>query len=95
MITDKIREAVWVLGPANLGFNPKDVTARCLRAAGANALLLSRVDGDIILLIGHWRSDKMLRYLHVQAAPLMAHYSARMLLSSNYRMIPNQEVPSN
>ena len=95
MITKEIREAVRVLGPENLGFNPSDVTARCLHAAGANALLLSGVDGDIIRLIGRWRSDEMLRYLHVQAAPLMAHYSARMLLSSNYRMIPNQEVPSN
>ena len=94
MITDTIRTAVSALGPENLGFLPKDVSARCLRAAGANALLLSGVDPDIIRLIGRWRSDEMIRYLHVQAAPLMADYSARMVQASNYRMIPNREVPS-
>jgi hypothetical protein len=33
------------------------------------ALLNGGVDTDIIRLIGRWRSDKMLRYLHVQAEP--------------------------
>ena len=94
MITETIRDAVSALGPADLGFLPKDVSARCLRAAGANALLLSGVDSDIIRLIGRWRSDEMIRYLHVQAAPLMAGYSARMVQASNYRLIPNREVPS-
>jgi len=46
LITDALRQAVTFLGP-ELGFNPKDVSARCLRAAGANAL-------------GRWRSYEML-----------------------------------
>ncbi|KAL3815966.1 hypothetical protein ACHAXA_008925 [Cyclostephanos tholiformis] len=62
-ITSCIREAVAFLGP-NLGFLPSDVSARCLRAAGATALLLAQVDPDVIRLIGRWRSDEMLRYLH-------------------------------
>ena len=45
-------------------------------------------------LIGRWRSDEMLHYLHVQAAPLMvADYSRRMLESGQYTLIPNQMVP--
>jgi hypothetical protein len=30
-------------------------------------------------LVGRWRSDEMLRYLHVQAEPTMRGFSARML----------------
>ena len=31
----------------------------------------------------------MLRYLHIQTAPLMVEYARQMLHSSDYRMIPN------
>jgi hypothetical protein len=91
-ITESLRDAVTFLGPA-LGFLPSDVTARCLRAAGANALLCSNVDTDIIRLLGRWRSDEMLRYLHLQAAPLMSDFSRRMLAGGNFTLIPNQLVP--
>eukprot|EP00956_Cyclotella_meneghiniana_P042515 scaffold248519_cov58-Cyclotella_meneghiniana.AAC.1 len=69
------------------------LSARSLRASGATALLLGQVDSDVIPLIGRWHSDEMLRYLHVQAAPLMHDYSRRMLRSSDYSSIPNQTVP--
>ncbi|EJK56667.1 hypothetical protein THAOC_23403 [Thalassiosira oceanica] len=82
------------IGPS-LGFLPEDVSARSLRAAGANALLFAKVDTDVIRLIGRWRSDEMLRYLHVQAAPLMADYSRRMITAGQYHLIPNQMVPMN
>lgn len=91
-ITNILRDTVSVLGPT-IGFLPKDVSARCLRAAGATALLLARVDTDIISLIGRWRSDEMLRYLHIQAYPLMKDYSRRMLNAGDYTVIPNQLVP--
>ena len=91
-ITKSLRDAVTFLGPS-LGFLPSDVTARCLRAAGANALLCSNVDPDIIRLLGRWKSDEMLRYLHLQAAPLMRDFSRRMLAGGNFTLIPNQMVP--
>jgi hypothetical protein len=91
-ITTCIRDAVTHLGP-QLGFLPSDVSARCLRAAGATALLLANVDPDVIRLIGHWRSDEMLRYLHVQAYPLMKHYAQKMLSVGMYTLIPNHLVP--
>ena len=47
-ITNTLRQAVRFLSPAALGFNPEDVSARCLRAAGANALLCANVDTDVI-----------------------------------------------
>lgn len=92
LITKALRDCVTFLG-SDLGFLAKDVSARCLRAAGANALLMAKIDPDIIRLIGRWRSDEMLRYLHVQAAPLMSDYARKMLHAGNYTLIPNQLVP--
>ena len=71
LIRDTLRDAVQYLG-TDLGFLPQDVSARSLRAAGGTTLLVARVNTDIIRLLGRWRSDEMLRYLHLQAAPVMA-----------------------
>ena len=92
MISTMIKQAVKYLGPA-LGFLETDVSARCLRAAGANALLSAKVDPHIISLIGRWRSDEMLRYLTVQNDSIMKSYAADMLHGGNYTLIPNQLVP--
>lgn len=91
-ITATLRLAVTSLGPS-LGFLPSDISARCLRAAGAMALLCAHVDTDIIRLLGRWRSDEMLRYLHVQAAPVMRDFASKML-SSRYVLHPNRHVPN-
>ena len=57
--------------------------------------LCSKVEPDIIRVLGRWRSDEMLRYLHLQAAaPLMQDYSRRMLADGTFTLIPNQWVPS-
>ena len=45
---------------ANLTFHVSDVTARCLKASSANALLIAKVNTNIICLIGRWRCNKML-----------------------------------
>lgn len=89
-ITRTIQQAVRSIG-VNLGFLPSDVSARSLRAAGANALLLADVDPNIIRLIGRWKSDEMLRYLHVQAAPLMEQYAKKMLHGGVYTLLPNAQ----
>ena len=81
-----------MLGPA-LGFLPKHISARSLRAAGAMALLCAHVDSDIIRLIGRWRSDEMLRYLHVQAEPVMRNYARLMLSGGTFTLLPSQDVP--
>lgn len=91
LITKTLRDAVRFIG-ADLGFLPEEVSARSLRAAGAMALLVSKVDTDIIRLIGRWRSDEMLRYLHLTAEPIMRDFSSRML-QAEYSMTPSQLVP--
>ena len=93
-ISKALKTAVATLGPAALGFLPSDVSARSLRASGAMALLCARVDTDIIRLLGRWRSDEMLRYLHVQAEPIMRDFASRMLQQGNFVLHPNQLVPT-
>ena len=75
-----------------LGIDPKRISARSLRAGGAMALLCARVDTDIIRLVDRWRSDEMLRYLHLQAYPLMRTFAQRMLSSGHFSLSPNQDI---
>jgi hypothetical protein len=58
------------------------------------ALLLAQVDTDIIRLIGRWRSDEMLRYLHLQAQPVMLNFARRMLQAGVYTILPGHDVPN-
>ena len=92
-ITTALRLAVATFEPRDLGFNVTDVSARSLRASGAMALLCAHVDTDIIRLVGRWRSDEMLRYLHVQAEPVMRHFASKMLSDGDFNLIPNSLVP--
>ena len=90
-ITLMLRNAIAIMGHA-VGFNKADVSARSLRAAGAMALLCANIDHDRIKLVGRWRSDEMLRYLHVQAAPVMRHFSKVMITDGDFSLIPNRNV---
>ena len=93
MVTAHLKATVKLLTGTHLGFTHKDVSTRSLRTAGAMALLCSGVDTEIINLIGRWRSDKMLQYLHVQAEPIMRNYSKVMISHGNYYLLPHNEVP--
>jgi len=75
-----------------LGINPLRVSARSLRAGGAMALLCARVDTNIIRLVGRWRSDEMLRYLHLQAYPLMRTFARRMCDAGSFSLLPDQDI---
>ena len=92
MITAHLMATVKLLAGTHLGFMYKYVSAQSFRAAGAMALLCSGVDTDIINLIGRWRSDKMLPYLHVQAETIMRNYSKIMISHGNYNLLPHNEV---
>jgi len=79
-----LRDAVRFID-ADLGFLPGEVSARSLGAAGAMTLLVYKVDTDIIRLLGRWRSDEMLQYLHLLA-------DAACMLHAEYNMTPSQLV---
>jgi hypothetical protein len=86
-LTALLRQACFSLGNPS-GFLPSDITAKSLHASGAMALLNGNVDHDVIQLIGRWKSDSSLRYLHVQAHNLMNGFADVMLQGGNYNLIP-------
>ena len=90
MILKTINTTVGFCRP-NLGFEVKDLSARSLYATGDIAILYAVVDSDIIKLIGHWRSNEMLRYLHVQSNPLMRNFLRFILTHGNYYFLLHQE----
>jgi hypothetical protein len=87
-ITHRLRLAAAALGAA-VGITPSDISVRSLRSSGAMALLCADVDTDRIRLLGRWRSDEMLRYLHVQALPIMAPLANQMVQHGYYNLLPN------
>jgi hypothetical protein len=88
-ITHYLRLAVTTLGH-QYGISATNVSIRSLRSSGAMALLCAKVDTDMIRLLGRWRSDEMLRYLHVQSFPLVAPLASQMLHHGHFTLMPNQ-----
>ena len=92
-ITAHLKAIVKLFAGTHLEFTHHDVSARSLWAADAMAHLCSGVDHEIISLIGRWRSDEMMRYLPVQAEPIMRNFSNLMKSHSNYNLLPHTDVP--
>ena len=86
-ITTALRASAAAMGDS-IGLLPRDISARSLRAGGAMALLLGKVDTDTIKLVGRWRSDAMLVYLHVSARPIMQAHARTMVQHGAYALIP-------
>ena len=86
-ITALLRQAVTSIGHT-VGITRMEISARSLRASGAMALLCAGVDPVRAQLVGRWRSDTMLRYLHVQAQPLVSDLAPKMLSGGNYSLLP-------
>jgi hypothetical protein len=91
-LTASLRRAAGVLLPV-LGIPPQEITARSLRAGGAMAMLCARVDTDTIRLIGRWRSDEMIRYLHLQALPHTRAIAQDMVRHGAFTFRAGQELP--
>ena len=91
LITKVLRGTVTYLG-ADLGFLPAKISACSLRAAGTMSLLVAQVDTNNIQILGRWRSDKMFRYLHLTAEPIMKQFASKML-NADYTLAPSQLVP--
>jgi hypothetical protein len=92
-ITLALRLSVASLRPT-LCLLPEDISTRSLPAGRAMALLWAKVDKNVILLLGRWRSNVMMWYLHIQAQPVMKHFGKTMLLADEFQMVPGQTVPS-
>jgi hypothetical protein len=51
------------------------------------------MDKTTIQLLGRWKSDELLQYLHAQAFPVTAQCAQLMLQHGDFSMIPNQPLP--
>jgi len=74
------------------GISPDEISVQSLWASEAMNLLCAWVDMDMIRIMGHWRSNKMLRYIHVQSFPLVAPLVSQMLCHRCSTMMPNLPV---
>ena len=74
------------------GVNPKEYTARSLRAGGAMALLLGGCDKTVIDLVGRWHSDSMMEYLHQAALPIYKQLSTAMFANGGHSFPPDSLV---
>jgi hypothetical protein len=88
-VTEVLRNAMRL----NAGIEASEVSARSLRAGGDMALLHGRVDLNNIRMMGRWNSDAMMRYLHVQAQPILGNYANHMFNQGTYSFLPDETVP--
>jgi hypothetical protein len=78
LIRDTLRRGLNTVGHTTLGIHPNQIDARSLRAGGATALLCANVDHNTIQLLGRWKSDAMMRYLHISANPQVHQHAHQM-----------------
>jgi hypothetical protein len=75
------------------GIAADEVRAQSLRAGGAMTLLCGKVDMNLVQILGGWHSDTTIRYLHMQAQPIVQHFAAKMYNNGNYSFLPDEKVP--
>jgi hypothetical protein len=91
-VTDTLRSAM-TANVHRTGVQAHEISARSLRAGGAMALLCGKVDFDLIRILGRWHSDAMIRYLHMQAQPVMQNFASTMFNNGTYDFLPDATVP--
>lgn len=55
------------------------------------ALLLAGVGGERIKILGRWKSDAVMRYLHTTARPLLRGFAMCMVEHGDYTLLPGEE----
>ena len=90
-ITAALRASCAKIG-TQLGIEPKDISARALRAGGAMALLRADIDPLKIRLIGRWKSWAMLHYLHRSATDTTS-YAQRMIAGGTFTIAQHAFLP--
>jgi len=91
LLTQHLRWATTAL-TNTVGISPGDISIRLLRSSGAMALLCANMDSDKIRLLGRWRSDEMLCYLHIQAFPIVQPLAHLMVRHGQFTFIPNNRL---
>jgi hypothetical protein len=95
----KAKDVTAVLGCAmtmnytKTGITATEISVHSLRAGGAIFMLCGKIDFDSIQMMGRWHSDAMMRYLHIQAQPIINKYAAKMYNRGTYTFLPDETVP--
>jgi len=88
-----LQGAILLSDQSTLDIKPEEVQTRALRAGGATALLCANVDPNTIQLLGRWKSDAMLRYLHVRYHPDNHTLARSMFNEGSLRVTPGLQTP--
>jgi hypothetical protein len=64
-VTSALRDVIALQGPS-VAFLEKDISASDVRTGSTMGTTSVRQKSDLIQLLGRWRSNVMLRYLHVR-----------------------------
>ena len=76
-----------------LDIAPDKVSAMSVPAGGATALLCANVDPNVVQLLGRWKSDAMIRHLHVSAQPLIGKHATHTFQTGNFTFEPGNQLP--
>jgi hypothetical protein len=68
----------------SLSIEPNEIDARSLRAGGATALLCARAHPVDTQLFGRWKSDTMIRYLHITYNPVVKDFARKMFAEGDF-----------
>lgn len=74
------------------GIDPMSLSARSLRSGGAMAMLSAGIDENIIKMTGRWKSEAMMRYLHLSSFPLRHKIAESMLQFGAFTLLPGDEI---
>jgi hypothetical protein len=91
-VTEVLRNAMRI-NVHRTGIEALESSAGSLRAGGAMALIHGRVYLSNIQMMGRWNSNAMMRYLHVQAQPILGNYTVHMFNEGNYSFLQDETVP--
>ena len=75
------------------GIAADQLASRSPRAGGAMALFCGKDDFDHVKMLGRWRSDAKVRYLHLQAQPIMKKFAVAIFNDKNFTFLPEDTVP--
>ena len=91
-ISKAIKLAAGEVGLCRLGYEPDDVSSHSLRAGGAMAMHLNKIDTITIRKMGRWKSDTFLMYIHEQISAFAAGVSLKMSNAIPFRHIAGPTV---
>jgi hypothetical protein len=69
-VTDVLRRAMTINFHC-MGIPTSKISARSLRTGGAMVMFCGNLNLNNIWIMGRWYSDAMMRYLHIQAQPII------------------------